>query len=76
MLHALIDPIWQSGKMGRRELYAAIGRDLGREYHTAETRTLEEAREDGVTMLELDKIHCGDNCDCSDNCRESALTWW
>lgn len=45
MLHALIDPIWQSGKMGRRELYAAIGRDLGREYHTAETRTLEEARE-------------------------------
>ena len=44
-LHALIDPIWQSGKMGRRELYAAIGRDLGREYHTAETRTLEEARE-------------------------------
>lgn len=45
MLHALIDPIWQSGKMGRRELYAAIRRDLGREYHTAETRTLEEARE-------------------------------
>jgi hypothetical protein len=45
MLHALIDPIWQSGKIGRRELYAAIGRDLGREYHTAETRTLEEARE-------------------------------
>lgn len=44
-LHALIDPIWQSGKMGRRELYAAIGRDLGREYHTAETRTIEEARE-------------------------------
>ncbi len=43
-LHALIDPIWQSGKMGRRALYAAIGRDLGREYHTAETRTLDEAR--------------------------------
>lgn len=44
MLHALIDPIWQSGKMSRRELYAAIGRDLGREYHTAETRTMDEAR--------------------------------
>ncbi len=44
MLHALIDPIWQSGRMGRRELYAAIGRELGREFHTAETRTLEEAQ--------------------------------
>ena len=43
-LHALIDPIWQSGKMGRRELYAALSHDLGREYHTAETRTIEEAR--------------------------------
>ena len=43
-LHALIDPIWQSGKMGRRELYAAMSRELGWEYHTAKTRTLEEAR--------------------------------
>ena len=43
-LHALIDPIWQSGKMSRRELYAAMSRDLGWEYHTAKTRTIDEAR--------------------------------
>lgn len=43
-LHALIDPIWQSGKMGRRELYAAMSRDLGWEYHTAKTRTMDKAR--------------------------------
>jgi hypothetical protein len=43
-LHALIDPIWQSGKMGRKELYAAISRDVGWNYHTATTRTIEEAR--------------------------------
>ena len=43
-LHALIDPIWRSGKMKRRELYAAIGRDLGLEYHTADIRTMDEAR--------------------------------
>lgn len=43
-LHALIDPIWQSGKMGRRELYAAMSRDLGWEYHTAKTRTMDDAR--------------------------------
>ena len=43
-LHALIDPIWQSGKMGRRELYEAISREVGWNYHTAKTRTMEEAR--------------------------------
>jgi hypothetical protein len=43
-LHALIDPIWQSGRMGRSELYKAISREVGRDYHTAETRTIEEAR--------------------------------
>ena len=43
-LHALIDPIWQSGKMGRRDLYEAISRDVGWNYHTAKTRTIDEAR--------------------------------
>ena len=43
-LHALIDPIWQSGKMTRRELYAEISREVGWDYHTAKTRTMEEAR--------------------------------
>ena len=43
-LHALIDPIWQSGKMGRRELYEAISREVGWNYHTAKTRTMDEAR--------------------------------
>ncbi len=43
-LHALIDPIWQSGKMGRRELYEAISRDIGWSYHTAKIRTMDEAR--------------------------------
>jgi hypothetical protein len=43
-LHALIDPIWQSGLMGRRELYKALSREVGWEYHTAKIRTIEEAR--------------------------------
>ena len=43
-LHALIDPIWQSGRMGRRELYKAISLEVGWNYHTANTRTIEEAR--------------------------------
>jgi hypothetical protein len=43
-IHALIDPIWQSGKMGRRALYEAISRDVGWNYHTAKTRTMEEVK--------------------------------
>ena len=43
-LHALIDPIRQSGEMGRRELYEAISREVGWNYHTAKTRTMDEAR--------------------------------
>lgn len=42
-LHALIDPIWKSGKMSRTGLYAALSHKLGRAYHTAEIRTVEEA---------------------------------
>lgn len=43
-IHALIDPLWQGGRIGRRALYQQIGEKLGREYHTAEIRSVEEAR--------------------------------
>lgn len=43
-LHALIDPIRQSGRMSRRDVYAAISSEVGWNYHTAKTRTLDEAR--------------------------------
>lgn len=28
-LHALIDPVWQSGRMARKDLYASISREVG-----------------------------------------------
>lgn len=43
-IHAMIDPIWQSGKMGRKELYKKISEVIGWNYHTAKIRTIEEAR--------------------------------
>lgn len=43
-LHALIDPIWQSGLMKRNDLYKAISKEVGWKYHTAKTRTIDEAR--------------------------------
>lgn len=43
-IHKLLDPIWQSGKMKRKELYAKLSDRLGWKYHTANIRSVEEAR--------------------------------
>ncbi len=44
-IHSILDPIWESGKIGRKELYGMISKHIGREYHTAEIRTIDEARD-------------------------------
>ena len=43
-IHALLDPIWQSGRMGRCEAYKRISDAVGWKYHTAKIRSIEEAR--------------------------------
>ena len=43
-IHALLDPIWQSGKMKRKEIYRRISDELGYKYHTANLRSIEKAR--------------------------------
>ena len=44
-IHTLLDPIWKSGRMNRSAIYAELAKRLGvNKYHTAEIRTLEEAR--------------------------------
>ena len=43
-IHDLLDPIWKSGKMKRKELYDKISKELGWEFHTAELRSIDEAR--------------------------------
>lgn len=42
-IHAALDPIWKEGHMERKRLYKLLTAKLGREYHTAELRTPEEA---------------------------------
>lgn len=44
-IHALLDPIWKSGKRTRNQVYEAISGAMGFGYHTATLRTIEEARE-------------------------------
>jgi hypothetical protein len=43
-IHELIDPAWQSGAIKRKAIYAHLTKVLGRQYHTGELRTLDEAR--------------------------------
>lgn len=43
-IHRLLDPIWQSGRMKRNELYAKLSERLGWKYHTACIRDVPEAR--------------------------------
>ncbi len=42
-IHAILDPLWKSGRFKRYELYRLISDKTGRRYHTAQIRTLEEA---------------------------------
>jgi len=44
-IHALLDPLWRSGSISRKDLYAEISAKLGRKYHTANLRSVDEARE-------------------------------
>ena len=44
-IHRILDPIWQSGRMSRRAVYRKVAKAVGvAEYHTAEIRTVEDAR--------------------------------
>lgn len=44
-IHKILDPLWQSGKFSRRQIYGKISAVIGWEYHTAQIRSVDEARE-------------------------------
>jgi hypothetical protein len=44
-IHAILDPLWKSGGMKRKTIYAILTEKLGWAYHTAMIRDIEEARQ-------------------------------
>ena len=57
-IHALLDPLWQSVKRkrsARTRIYNAISEKLGWSYHTANIRSIEEAREVYRVILDIKK---------------------
>ena len=43
VIHAVLDPMWKSGSFTRSGLYHRLSKVIGRQYHTAEVNTFEEA---------------------------------
>jgi len=44
VLHSLIDPLWQGTGAKRSQVYKAISRELGYEFHVGEVKTVDEAQ--------------------------------
>lgn len=52
-IHALLDPLWETGRFQRKALYADLSKRLGWKYHTAKIRTVDEARQVYRTIREI-----------------------
>lgn len=52
-IHRILDPIYKSGQMKRRALYAEISKRVGWEYHTAKLKTIDEARAVYKIVMEI-----------------------
>ena len=53
-IHAVLDPVWVSKKRQRREVYERMAEKLGiKEYHTAEIRSIDDARKAWVAAVEV-----------------------
>lgn len=59
-IHVLLDSIWKGKLLSRADVYAAISQEIGREYHTANIRSMEEARQVyGVVQALLRRAKAG-----------------
>lgn len=52
-IHRILDPLWQTGKYKRKELYRMISRLVGFEYHTSKIRNIEEARKIYQVVMQI-----------------------
>jgi hypothetical protein len=52
-IHDKLDPLWKSGKFSRREIYAKLSDRIGKTFHSAEIKSIEEADEVHKALTEL-----------------------
>ena len=56
-LHGIMDPLWKEGLIKRGDLYRELSKALGKEFHTAETKTIGEV-EDALQVVEKIATRC------------------
>lgn len=54
-IHARLDPMWKSGRKKRGAIYAELTKRMGKQYHTAEIQSIEEARKIYKHLIEIEK---------------------
>lgn len=59
-IHNILDPLWRDGMIGRRELYERLSAAIGRRFHTAELRSIAEARFVYKELLQIRESLRGD----------------
>lgn len=52
-IHAILDPIWKQKRMARTKLYKLISDKVGYKFHTANIKTIEEARKAYLIIKEI-----------------------
>lgn len=53
-IHKILDPIWRNGKASRGDVYAKVAQEMGqKKYHTANIRSVEEARRVYLAVLKI-----------------------
>lgn len=52
-IHDILDPLWKSQGLKRQHIYSRLTLLIGRQYHTADIRTIEEAREIWLALRKM-----------------------
>ena len=71
-IHALLDPLWKAGKYKRTHIYTMISDHMGFGYHTAQIRTIEEARKVYKFVKRLKEHHAEANLHHTDRERQAG----
>lgn len=52
-VHAILDPIWRNGTASRNTVYRMLKEKLGYNYHSGETKTVEECENARLKAIEI-----------------------
>lgn len=54
-IHLVLEPLWKKNLIDRKKLYQMISKELGYKYHTANIKSIEDARVVYKTIMKISK---------------------